>query len=34
MERKDSNCIGILSDQGKTETASNLKLKLQTKISR
>ena len=25
MERKDSNCVGILSDQGEAETASNLR---------
>ena len=24
MKRKDSNCIGILSDQGEAEIASNL----------
>ena len=24
MKRKDSNCVGILSDQGKAATASNL----------
>ena len=24
MKRKDSNCIGILSNQGEAETASNL----------
>ena len=24
MKRKDSNCVGILSDQGEDETASNL----------
>ena len=24
MKRKDSNCVGILSDQGKAVTASNL----------
>ena len=24
MKRKDSNCVGILSDQGEAATASNL----------
>ena len=24
MKRKDSNCVGILSDQGEADTASNL----------
>ena len=24
MKRKDSNCVGIISDQGETATASNL----------